>query len=40
MINSPEVGLGIKRLYPEVEHKKIFIFSYNNHLDRFSININ
>jgi hypothetical protein len=27
MVNSPEVVLCIKRLYPEVEHKKIFIFS-------------
>jgi hypothetical protein len=38
MINSLEMGLGIKQLYPEVEHKKIIIFSYKNHLDRFSIN--
>jgi hypothetical protein len=38
MVKSPEVGLCIKRLYPEVEHKNIFIFSYKNHLDRFNIN--
>jgi hypothetical protein len=38
MINSPEVCLCIKKLYPEVDHKKIFIFIYKNHLDRFSIN--
>jgi hypothetical protein len=31
------VCLCIKRLYPEVEHKKIFMFSYKNHLDRFNI---
>jgi hypothetical protein len=38
MVNSPEVGLCITRLYPKVEHKKIFSFSYKNHLDTFNIN--
>jgi hypothetical protein len=38
MINSREVGVFIKMLYLEVEHKKIFIFIYKIHLDRFSIN--
>jgi hypothetical protein len=38
MVNSLGVGLCIKRLYPEVEHKKVFNVSYKNHLYRFSIN--
>jgi hypothetical protein len=37
MVNSLDVGLCIKRLYTKVEHKKISIFSYKNHLGRFSI---
>jgi hypothetical protein len=32
------VGYCIKRLHPEVEHKKIFIFIYKNQLNRFNIN--
>jgi hypothetical protein len=38
MINSPEVHLNIKRSHAEVVHKNLIIFSYNNHLDIFSIN--
>jgi hypothetical protein len=38
MINSPEVYLGIKRSYPEVGYKNVFIFVYKNNLDRFSLN--
>jgi hypothetical protein len=38
VINSPEVYFGIKRQHAEVGHKNLIIFSYKNHLDRFSIN--
>jgi hypothetical protein len=38
VINSPEVLFAIKRSHAEVEHKNLFIFSYKNHLDRFTIN--
>jgi hypothetical protein len=40
VVNSPEVNLGITRSHAEVEHRNLIIFSYNNHLDRFSINTN
>ena len=38
VINSLEMHLGIKRSHAEVEYKNLIIFSYKNHLDRFSIN--
>jgi hypothetical protein len=37
MVNAAGLALCIKRLYPEVEQKNIFIFSYINHLDKFCI---
>jgi hypothetical protein len=38
VINSPEVGFGIKRQYAKVGCKNLFIFSYKNHLCRFCRN--
>jgi hypothetical protein len=38
VINSPVVHSGITRSHAEFVHKNIIIFSYKNHLDRFSIN--
>jgi hypothetical protein len=38
VINSPEMNFFITRQHAEVGHKNIIIFSYKNHLDRFSIN--
>jgi hypothetical protein len=40
VINSPEVGFGIKRSHAEVEHKNLIIFRKKIHLDRVSIKQN
>jgi hypothetical protein len=37
VINSPEVYFGISKQHAEVGHKNLIIFSYKNHLGRFSI---
>jgi hypothetical protein len=38
MINSPEVCFDITKQHAQVEHKKIFIFGYKNHLGSFCRN--
>jgi hypothetical protein len=38
VINSPEVYFSISRPHAENGHKNINIYSFKNHLDRFSIN--
>jgi hypothetical protein len=37
IINSPEVHFGIIRQHAEVGYKKLIIFSYKYHLDKFCI---
>jgi hypothetical protein len=37
VVNSPDVHLDIARSRAEVEHKNLIVFSYKNHLDKFSI---